>query len=306
MHLWRINLKPGRCEAGIDAAEFCIERRILGVGYRVDRVPSDINEYLALGLQKYATDKKRKAKWSATTKAVGCKIGDKDLIWTRNRQGHYYLGKVRGGWEYRDGVDYARADIFNVRGCDWVSVGALDNVPGAVISSFIPARTVQRVKDASALLYSRYLFATLRGEPFVPDPETAQADILELLSADDLEDAAALYLQQRKRLFVYTSTCKTDTMAVECIFTSEDGQRVGLQVKRGNEPIDQEQFASFDGTVYLFQARGIYQGQPNPRCVCLSPDILRSFILEQRRLMPGRVQRWIEFAESQTLIALPG
>ncbi|HZZ79535.1 MAG TPA: hypothetical protein VFE62_13520 [Gemmataceae bacterium] len=144
-------------------------------------------------------------------------------------------------------------------------------MPGSVISSFIARRTVQRVmKDNNALVYSRYLYATLRGEPFLPDPQTATADILELLSDTDLEDVVAVYLQVVKQAVMFPSTCKTDTKAIECVFTSTvDGQRIGLQVKRGSSPISQNVFSDFNGMVYLFQARGKYQGQASTRCICL-------------------------------------
>lgn len=297
MQLWRINLKPGS-QPGIDATEFCVELGILGIGWRVEPTPATTDECWSLGKQRYFPTYKRK--WSAAAKALlfGMKPGD--FVWTRNRKGSYYLGKITSEWEYRAGEEYLRADIINVRRCEWAFVGEMDNVPGSVITSFIPRRTVQTVKEPSALLYSRCLFARLRGQPDEGPAPRENADILELLSPEDLEDVAALYLQVEKGCVMFPSTCKSDTMAVECVFASvADGGRVGLQVKRGNEPINRDAFTQFDGTMYLFQARGRYEGQARTVCVCLSPDTMRTFLIERRALMPARIRRWLEFVGSK-------
>jgi hypothetical protein len=291
--LWRINLKPGS-QPGIDATEFCVERSIVGIGWRVEPTPATRDECWSLGRQRYFPTYKRK--WSAAAKALLYGMNAGDLVWTRNRKGSYYLGKIASEWEYRADEEYLRADIINVRRCQWAFVGEMDNVPGSVITSFIPRRTVQTVKEPSALLYSRFLFARLRGQTDETSATPEKADILELLSPEDLEDVAALYLQIEKHCVMFPSTCKSDTMAVECVFASvTDGGRVGLQVKRGSEPINRDTFTQFDGTMYLFQARGRYEGQARPNCICLSPDTMRAFLMERRKLMPGRIRRWLEF-----------
>lgn len=292
--LWRVHLKPG-AKPGTDVPRLCLDRGIFGVGWGLSAVPASKDDYWTKAKAAYYGTYKRK--WSGIVKPVLYDIKINDLVWVRDQATSYYLGKVTSDWEYRSEQEFTDADVINVRRCDWQRVGEMDNVPGSVISSFIARRTVQRVmKDSSALLYSRYLYAMLRGEPFVPDPKTAKADILELLSDSDLEDVVAVYLQVVKRAVMFPSTCKTDTKAIECVLTSTvDGQRIGLQVKRGSSPINQDVFSDFNGTVYLFQARGCYQGQTTPRCVCLATEEIKKFIFEQRRLMPGKVQKWIDF-----------
>lgn len=231
MRLWRINLKPGS-KPGIDAAEFCVRERVVGVGWKVAGTPATPDDYWALGKQQHYPTRKRK--WSACVKPLLYTMQPSDLVWTRNRKGTYYLGRIAGPWEYKSAPEFTDADIINVRPCEWACAGAPDAVPGPVITSFIPRRTVQPVNDPSALLYSRYLFARLRSQPFAPHPGGAKADILELLAPDDLEDVAALYLQVERGCVRFPSTCKSDTMAVECVLAAvADGRRVGLQVKRG-------------------------------------------------------------------------
>ena len=60
--LWRINLKPGS-EQGVDAAAFCIERGVVGIGWRVDPAPSDRHDYWARARQRYHAAGKRS--WAA-------------------------------------------------------------------------------------------------------------------------------------------------------------------------------------------------------------------------------------------------
>lgn len=107
----------------------------------------------------------------------------------------------------------------------------------------------------------------------------------------------AIYLQVTKRLVVFPSTCKKDTMTVECVFAdSANGERVGLQVKSGKTAITLPDYSSFAGRMYLFAACGIYLGEPSSSCHCLVPDEIRAFALSHRSIMPARIQRWLEYA----------
>lgn len=292
MNLWRVHLKPGGADRRTNVPKFCIDQRIVGVGWPVASRPSSKAEYWKLFDQKYP---KRKSSVKAVVE--GMAVGD--LAWVRCGM-TYYLGKINGEWEYRSGKGYGPADVHNVRPWDWVEVGEMDKVPGAVVTAFIRGQAVRRVRGASSLLYSRYLYAKLKGEPLAPELVEARADILELLLPEDLEDVAALYLQLARRCLLFPSTCKKDTKWVECLFSSaEDGGLVGLQVKRGNDRINRDKYSDFHGTVYLFQTRGLYDGKSNPKCVVLEPHEMRKFVLDQRALMPGRVQAWINFAEGR-------
>lgn len=294
MQLWRINLKPDS-QQGIDAAEFCISGKIVGIGWAVDPSPSTKEEYWRLGEKAYKTGRS----WSAAANAVLYRMKVGDLIWTRNRQGVYFLGRIESDWRHENAPTFVAADIANVRSCSWVKVGAMDNVPGAVINGFRPAATVQLVTDASAALYSQLLFADLTGEALALPTGVRNADILTLLSSDDLEDVVAVWLQVTCKCVVFPSTCKTDTMAVECIFvTLDEGKRLGLQVKSGGTPINRNDYATFDGVAYLFAASGSYLGEHHANCVCLEPDTIRQFVMTNKRLMPGKVQRWINYVES--------
>jgi hypothetical protein len=294
MKLWRINLKPGLSKPGLDVTEFCVEREIMGIGWKVDPTPVSKADYLKRGKECYGGKGKRS--WSAAANALLNRMSIGDLIWTRNRKAVYYLGQITGDWRADDSPEHTEADLVNLRSCIWVRVGTMDNVPGAVINAFRPASTIQRVSDPHALEYSRFLFARMRGEPC---STSAKPDVFSLLSADDLEDAVAIYLQVTKRYVMLPSTCKSDTMTVECVLISQDdGIRIGVQVKSGSVSLGRDAYSTFGGMVYLFAASGKYRGEPHPRCVCLEPDVIRKFILENKRLMPGRIQQWIDYIDA--------
>lgn len=88
-------------------------------------------------------------------------------------------------------------------------------------------------------------------------------------------------------------------MTVECMFVSlDDGAKIGLQVKSGNVPLNRDTYSKFEEMVYLFATSGKYIGEPNAHCECLAPDVIHKFIMDNKRLMPGRIQRWIDYAQA--------
>ena len=294
MKLWRINLKPGSQKPGLDVTAFCVERKVVGIGWKLDPAPTSKEDYLKRGNDRYSAKGKRG--WSVATNALLNRMADGDLVWTRDRHASYYLGKIDGEWRPDNSPEHVEADIVNLRSCKWIRVGTMDQVPGAVINAFGPAATIQHVSDPHSLEYSRFLFARLTGEPWVSGPKS---DIFSLISAADLEDVVAIYLQVTKGFVMFPSTCKTDTMTVECIFVSrEDGTKIGVQVKSGKISLNRDAYGAFDGTVYLFAASGRYDGEPHAGCVCLEPDTIRKFVFENKPLMPGRIQRWIDYVEA--------
>lgn len=196
MKLWRINLKPGSQRPGQDVTEFCVERQIVGIGWKVETVPTSKVDYLHQGKLSYGGTGKRS--WSAATNTFLNRMSIGDLIWTRNRNAVYYLGKIDSDWRYDNRPEQVEAGILNLRSCLWVRVGTMDNVPGAVINAFRPAATVQRVSDFHSLEYSKFLYAQLRGESHTFQEK---ADIFSLLSDADLEDVVAVFFTSHEAMY---------------------------------------------------------------------------------------------------------
>lgn len=302
MQLWRIHIKPD-AQKGIDPVDFCLQRNIAAIGWAVSRSPTSKDDYRSLVEAEYPAHFSEswpnwRRSWCPAANAILDHINNGDLIWTRNQQAKYFLGKIDGDWQYNGSTEHTDADVINIRPCQWIEVGLMDNVPGSVINSLNRRAAVQRVVDTNALLYSQYLHAKLTAQHFTPPDEKRNVDVLQLLSADDLEDVVALFLQATKGYRLYPTTCKLSTKAIECLFVSpESGERIGMQVKGGHEPVDQDVYSTFGHLVYLFSASGTYLGNSHAHVRCLSPDEVRTFTIEHRKTMPARIQRWIDFAQ---------
>src|SRR3989344_5913135 len=109
MNVWRVKLNPDSAP-GINGANFCIERNIVGIGWAIDEVPKDEEEYLSLGKAKH----KNSLGWRRATNDFLSRMTIGDLVWARKRA-DYYLGRVESGWEYRGYREYLAADAVNVR-----------------------------------------------------------------------------------------------------------------------------------------------------------------------------------------------
>lgn len=291
--LWRMNIKTDS-QPGVDPHEFCIEKRITGIGWGFDQKFTKADEYWQAA--NAVSEGKLGKSWTSAANAIIHRMNDGDLVWSRNGNGTYFLGEIIGPWEHQTGEEFKAADIRNTRGCDWKKVGTMDNVPGAVINAFRPPAAVQVVTDESAAQYSRRLFDQLSGR--TPQSlKTDDLDIISLISDEDLEDVVVLFLQTERNCVVFASTCKKDTKNVECILASRsDGSRVGVQVKSGSFKPDFNLYSEFEGKVYLFSASGQFDGVPNDRCECISPDAIREFVIANHAIMPGRIQNWLRFA----------
>jgi hypothetical protein len=289
-----MHLKTGAWEHE-DVPQFCLDNRIVGVGYRVGTVPTSKDDYWAQGKMYLQT--RYKKSWPAAARAILWRISDGDLVWVRSKNAlHYYLGKIRDDWLYLNGSDSQKYDVFNVRRVvDWKTVGLADSVPGPVLSSFISQRTIQQVDPKGttfALNYSRYLLGELEPSKIVSDPQK----VCDLFTDEDWEDVVAVYLQFKNRLFMFPSTCKRSRETVECLFASLDGQPIGVQVKRGWSKINLDDYASFPGIVYLFQEHDHYEGREYGHCIKLPPAEIRRFVHEHSKLIPSRIKRVLSLA----------
>ena len=80
----------------------------------------------------------------------------RDLVWTRDPKGKYYLARVISGWEYWTSGEgrEKNIDIANVLRCDFFDV-KLDEVLGVIVSCFGNCgRSIQRIWDSSALTWA--------------------------------------------------------------------------------------------------------------------------------------------------------
>src|ERR1022692_1209412 len=121
--IWRLHIKTDA--DGVDPGVFCIEQKILGIGWAVepDADHLDWDTYNSRGKEQYCksdthgqprlnmSDYREGKGWWAAIHALKDKIQVNDLCWTRTRNGKYWLGRITGEWEYRNPPEFKRADL---------------------------------------------------------------------------------------------------------------------------------------------------------------------------------------------------
>lgn len=289
--LWRLTISPS-AEVGVDPRAFCLEHGLLGVGWPTGvGSGAEWKEYYNAGHVRYRL-KGDKGWWPALN-ALRNRMSVNDLCWTRDRRGEYYLGRITGGWEYRADAEHRRADVTNVRRCDWHKVGAVDGVPGKVVNSFRVSRTLQAVDHRGARNYSQMLFNMMSGSELYPIAEVGP-NILDLLLPEDLEDLVGIYLQNAGYRIV-PSSCKRSTVAYEFVLIHHrTGERAVVQVKSGRVPIDADVLDGVADRVFLFAASGRYPGNLPEGTVCLKAEDLEDFLRRQPEVFPLRIRMWLK------------
>ncbi len=289
MNVWRINLKT----AGEDPRIFCLNSHIVGVGWQVDNHNSSLDwiEYKKLGEKQYK-DKGSKGWWPALN-GIKNRIQINDLVWTRDKQGVYYLGKITSEWRYELGNNFKKADVVNVRSCQWIKVGTVQFVPGKVVNSFIPRRTLQKIADETIRLYSKYLFNKLDGSNFYELNKTDKFDIFSLISSDGCEDILGLYLQLKKGYIIIPSSCKSDTTNYEYeLLNKKTKEKAVVQVKNGDVNLNTTDFSNINSTIFLFTTKGKYFGKKE-NIHFIDPKQMENFIFSNLKMMPSKIQNWV-------------
>jgi len=293
-NIWRLNIKTDASE-NIDPRKFCIIKNILGVGWPIDSSKKMTwNNYYKLGEEEYYNNGDKG--WWPAVNALKNHMQINDLCWTRDRDGIYYLCRVTSGWLYQDSSEYRKADVVNIRECDWKKAGKIDTVPGKVVNSFIPDRAVQAVDDDNVRLYSQYLYNSLSETDHYVLP-SVDPDLFSLISADDCEDIVGLFLQEKGYRMI-PSSCKADTAAYEFVLKHiETGETAAAQVKQGNTDLNIDNYSELPGEVYLFTTDGNYTGKSSKTVHCLDTEEIKNFAISTKHILSDRLKTWIKIID---------
>ena len=298
--LWRIHIRPTGPTDTVDVNEsvnLCLKEGIIGIGWRVDKKPSSKEEYMRLGALKYG-----EGSWKSNADIILYEMKEDDLVWFRDTDGRYYLGRVVGDWEYRDEKKYLDADIVNVRPVDIIKVGT--RVPGKIINSFIPSKTVQRILDQNALLFSQLLYNSCSSPVYPLSTSIGLSAIFDLLSAVDLEDVIGLYLQFEKSYVMIPSSRgrRDDTIRYEFELVNQDGRRACVQVKSGNvviNPDDYKNLATSKRKCFLFSPAGYTKMIHTNEMETLSTEEIIAFLKKYKDVLPSNIGLWVKYALSE-------
>jgi hypothetical protein len=235
--------------------------------------------------------------WWPAANALYNRMRVGDLVWSRDWQGLYYLGRVSGEWEYSEKSDHKDADIVNFRRCEWYCIGVADRVPGAVRNSFSRGRVLQAVNDQSSLKYSERIFAKVSGRkeygPLKEEDANESSDLFSLISPFALEDLVGLYLQSLGYSIVPTSCQRTSATYEFVLRHRECGEMAAVQVKSGSQVLNRDDYSGFPGTMYLFAASEQYAGGHHPSVKTISRADLIKFISHNKRILPETITVWL-------------
>jgi hypothetical protein len=114
-------------QATIDRAK---RLNLCGFGGVLKPVPSDLDVAITLAERQYDERYARRI-------ARFAEVSLGSLVWTRDTDGLFWLGRIDGPWRYDGDDDAARVDLVHIRACEWLSTPLTEaEVPAAVTATF--------------------------------------------------------------------------------------------------------------------------------------------------------------------------
>jgi len=209
MEVYRIHIRPkgGLANPQISFT-YCLKEQVLGMGWQTESQVSGISweEYEKEAASIYGDGELSRVRY------LKHNVKKDDLLWTRDTESNYYLGKVLSGWEYVTNSDAQKADITNIVRCKLVRVPSVDDVPGKVVASFRPSRTIQGIRDNTASDYSIYLWNKITGTTDYATSPRKYENVFSFLDSEETEDVVFIYFQTKGWIVVPNSR-KADTMS---------------------------------------------------------------------------------------------
>jgi hypothetical protein len=301
--LFRIHLRPAD-SAEVKADTFCIDKKVVGFGWPVEGRAdfADHEAYRTAAHQEYVAGLPKEEQNGGFKQAMNAllKMEDNDLVWTRTRDGRYYLGRVYGPWIYNVSEDHLKADICNYKQCEWVEIGTVSEVIGTITNRFIGRATLTMVHCDTSLDFSVHCWNNHpKTKTMLPYPKRKREnDLLEMITHEDCEDIVGLYLQHKLGYYVIPSTNKRDTSTYEFELLARDkgGMPAVVQVKQGKSAeLQAEDYAKISKThkVYLFQT-GLNGAPPftMDNVIWLWRNEIEEFMEKHPHLLPARVKKW--------------
>jgi|GEM_PF-1018273 len=294
MNLFRIQNNSKHSDDPKRTFQYCIDNKILGLGYAVDSEHDITNwdEYTRLAKNIYNKSNINYDNFY-TVERMHEKVKSGDFCWTRSPDGEYYLAKATSGWYYK--YNNEEIDIVNVFNAE-IKIVPIDDVPGKVISSFRAPCAFQSIKSKPALIYSQFLWNKLNGINYknkntdVNDNIDAKGyGLWDLIDNEDVEDLIFIKLQMDGYIVIPHSR-KKDTMSYEFYLIHKDKKnRAIVQTKTGGSAINRDDYKNRPETVYLFQPKKNYEGSPAENITEIESEALEMFIENNQRIIPGKI-----------------
>jgi hypothetical protein len=297
MTVFRIHIRPkGGLANSKNSFSYCLKESVLGMGWQANTQNNNftLSEYLSEARKNY------KNKSLSSVKYLEKNVKIDDLIWTRDTNGAYYLGKVKSKWEYYSNNEAQDADIVNIVRCDLIKIPSVDCVPGKVVASFRAPRTIQAIRDKTTSSYSKYLWNKISLSSFYSLPKENFKNVFSFLSAEETEDVIFIYLQL-KGWVVIPNSRKTDTMKYEFYLINKTTKEKSIvQVKTGHTKLIPKEWENWKEKVFLFQANDNYVGVSlNKNVTSIKSKDIRLFMYSNKELLPSNIVHWLDVANGK-------
>ncbi|MDN5331800.1 MAG: hypothetical protein PWP45_1025 [Tepidanaerobacteraceae bacterium] len=294
VNVWQVDVRPFLATEK-DPAKFCFEKGIVAIGWSVPGKPLSKEEYWEMGKGIYAKDNH----WVRAATPFLFQMKENDLVWLKDFEGFYYLGRVEGEWQYRDEPEFLQVGLPNARKCKLFKVGS--DAPGGIAHGFRTGGIVQKVNDFPAHLFSRIAYNRLSGEEFyaVEEDFMEKADVFGLLTNSELEDLVALFLQ-RDGYYVIPSTFNTEENYNFQMVHQSTGERAFVRISP-NSVLDPNMFSRFPHKVFLFTPVGYRSVDvPFSHVVALKKEDIENFFKTHENLMPYSIRIFLDWKKTKT------
>lgn len=269
-NVWQINLIPFDRRKATDEEIFkfqerCRETNCFGIGWSIGKItdgdPSrlDADKYI----EKYRKNESEKDKKNIKNNINNMKsIRKGDYIFTRLKNGNYYVGKVSNEAGYYSGDDEELSRLsFYSKVEEWKEVTPAE-MASEVIGRFSQRNqsTSRRISECNDRRYRFYKYAkTILGEKGDNGVYLDENNFIDCLNPDELEDLVGSYiLNNNKGYQIIPSSCKKNTDLIEYIMVNSKGKAITLQVKN-KQSIDISKYERIIDSyekIYLFSDAG--------------------------------------------------
>lgn len=321
--LWRLHTKTDSI-MGEKIAQYCLDNSCLAMGWSLKDehinnklyklTEKQIEEIYDLrrNIQTYDDYKNIISEYGIYGRQVNSSVhrlysnmGNGDLVWIRMK-GIYYLGRIssKSQCRYIGDEDTLNLDVSNqLSNVEWFNIGDESCVPGAISTSFIRGRALQKILKDGVLEYSQLIF----NEQVKKDKycnirmEDDISTFYSLLSTDDCEDLLCLWLYRKYGYIVIPSTNKKSTELYECVLIDPNtGKHIYPQVKAGEVNINAKEYLELSklGEVWLFTTKGFVKGVEKSinSIHVANPEDLFAFVGTEsaKNVLPQSILKWYE------------
>lgn len=311
--IWRLHTltKGAKDEKGKQKIQpigkYCIEKNIAAIGWSIGK--KDIETF-----EEYKKCCPIEEELNSNVKLfyeLSNSVGD--LIWIRI-DGQYYIGRIteNSNWVYMNTDDAFKRDAQNqITNIEWFSVNNESGIPGSIITSFIPSRTLQRMRKHEICEYSMYSYNKLYQKKYNKNiydidnilDEKRSKDPMKLfysfLSPYECEDLLYFWLYKNYGYICVPSSNKISTQKYEYVLIDpSNGKKILTQVKKGDINLNANDYKDFIEEFWLFSTEGkvdfseIDNNKNNIKVA--NPEDLYSFIKDNKKIISDNILSWYD------------